>query len=323
MSDFVSGFWGYFISIVAVGGVVFCVTLLYSQRRWLGAKPVGGQAEDTGHIWDGDLTELNNPVPGWWTWMFLLACAIALGYLFLMPGLGTYQGLLGYSSADEVAQQQAKMAEAMRPIYARFETMTVPQIAADAGAREIGQRLFLNTCAQCHGSDAKGGPSFPNLTDTDWLYGGSPEAIMQTITNGRIGVMPAWKAAIAPKAAGDIAQYVRSLSGLDADPERVLRGQRGYQTYCIACHGADGKGNQVLGAPNLTDEVWLYGSSEASIVKTILDGRENHMPAHGDILTPVQIKLLTAWVWGLSNKPDAQAQPAPPAGPADQASPHG
>ncbi|MFY1951642.1 cytochrome-c oxidase, cbb3-type subunit III [Achromobacter xylosoxidans] len=317
MSDFVSGFWGYFISIVAVGGVVFCVTLLYSQRRWLGARPAGGQADDTGHVWDGDLTELNNPVPGWWTWMFLLACAVALGYLFFMPGLGTYQGLLGYSSADEVARQQARMAEAVRPIYARFETMTVPQIAADAGAREIGQRLFLNTCAQCHGSDAKGGPSFPNLADKDWLYGGSPDTIMQTITYGRVGVMPAWKAAIAPKAAGDIAQYVRSLSGLDADPERVLRGQRGYQTYCIACHGVDGKGNQVLGAPNLTDEVWLYGSSEASIVKTILDGRENHMPAHGDILTPVQIKLLTAWVWGLSNKPEAQAQPAAPAGPAD------
>ncbi|EFV84085.1 cytochrome C oxidase subunit [Achromobacter xylosoxidans C54] len=317
MSDFVSGFWGYFISIVAIGGVVFCVTLLYSQRRWLGARPGGGQADDTGHVWDGDLTELNNPVPGWWTWMFLLACAVALGYLFLMPGLGTYQGLLGYSSAGEVARQQARMAEAVRPIYARFDTMSVPQIAADAGAREIGQRLFLNTCAQCHGSDAKGGPSFPNLADKDWLYGGSPEAIMQTITYGRIGVMPAWKAAIAPKAAGDIAQYVRSLSGLDAAPERVLRGQRDYQTYCIACHGADGKGNQVLGAPNLTDEVWLYGSSEASIVKTILDGRENHMPAHGDILTPVQIKLLTAWVWGLSNKPDAQARPAKDTGPAD------
>ena len=159
MSDFIDGFWGYFISIIAVGGVVFCVTLLYTQRRWLSTKPANGQVENTGHVWDGDLTELNNPVPGWWTWMYLLACAFALGYLFFMPGLGSYKGQLGYSSADEVAQQQAKMAAAVRPIYARFETMTVPQIAADAGAREIGQRLFLNTCAQCHGSDAKGGPS--------------------------------------------------------------------------------------------------------------------------------------------------------------------
>ncbi|CAO3949265.1 cytochrome-c oxidase, cbb3-type subunit III [Achromobacter mucicolens] len=310
MSDFVNGFWGYFISIVAVGGVVWCVWLLYTQRRWLSAKPASGQVEDTGHVWDGDLTELNNPVPTWWTWMYLLACAFALGYLFLMPGLGEYKGKLGYSSTEEVAQQQAKMAEAVRPIYARFETMTVPQIAQDPGAREIGQRLFLNTCAQCHGSDAKGAPSFPNLTDGDWLHGGSPEAIMQTIKQGRHGIMPPWKDSIDPKMAGDIAQYVRSLSGLTADPVRVFRGKREFANFCVACHGVDGKGNQLVGAPNLTDDVWLYGSSEASIVKTILEGRDNRMPAHEHILSPEQIKILTAWVWGLSNKPDAQKQAA-------------
>ncbi len=308
MSDFVNGFWGYFISIVAVGGVVWCVWLLYTQRRWLSAKPANGQVEDTGHVWDGDLTELNNPVPTWWTWMYLLACAFALGYLFLMPGLGEYKGKLGFSSAGELAQQQAKMAEAVRPIYARFETMTVPQIAQDPVAREIGQRLFLNTCAQCHGSDAKGAPSFPNLTDGDWLHGGSPEAIMQTITAGRHGVMPPWKDSIDPKMAGDIAQYVRSLSDLAADPVRVFRGKREFANFCVACHGVDGKGNQVVGAPNLTDDVWLYGSSEASIVKTILEGRSNQMPAHEHILSSDQIKILTAWVWGLSNKPDAQTQ---------------
>lgn len=310
MSDFVNGFWGYFISIVAVGGVVWCVWLLYTQRRWLGAKPVNGQVEDTGHVWDGDLTELNNPVPAWWTWMFLLACALALGYLFFMPGLGSYPGQSGFSSVSELAQQQAKMAEAVRPIYARFESMSVPQIAADPDAREIGQRLFLNICAQCHGSDAKGGPGFPNLTDDDWLHGGSPEAIAQTITHGRIGRMPPWKSIINPETAGDIAQYVRSLSGLSADPVRAHRGQRGFATLCAACHGADGKGNQVLGAPNLADDIWLYGSSQASIVKTILDGRDNRMPAHGDILSPAQIKILTAWVWGLSNQSDAPPQSA-------------
>lgn len=313
MSDFVNGFWGYFISIVAVGGVVWCVWLLYTQRRWLSAKPASGQVEDTGHVWDGDLTELNNPVPTWWTWMYLLACAFALGYLFLMPGLGEYKGKLGFSSAGELEQQQAKMAEAVRPIYARFDTMTVPQIAQDPGAREIGQRLFLNTCSQCHRSDAKGGPGYPNLTDDDWLHGGSPEAIMQTIKEGRHGIMPPWKASIDPKMAGDIAQYVRSLSGLTADPIRVFRGKREFANFCVACHGVDGKGNQLVGAPNLTDDVWLYGSSEASIVKTILDGRDNQMPAHEHILTPDQIKILTAWVWGLSNKPDAQNQSQNPA----------
>ncbi|MNS72926.1 Cbb3-type cytochrome c oxidase subunit CcoP [compost metagenome] len=304
MSDFVNGFWGIFISVVAVGGVLWCVWLLYTQRRWLGAKPAAGQVEDTGHVWDGDLTELNNPVPTWWTWMYLLACLFALGYLFFMPGLGSYKGQLGYSSTEEVAQHQAKMANAVRPIYARFETMTVPQISQDAGAREIGQRLFLNNCAQCHGSDAKGGPSFPNLTDGDWLHGGSPEVIMKTIKEGRHGVMPPWKAAIDAKTAGDIAQYVRSLSGLTADPIRVFRGKREFGNFCVACHGVDGKGNQLMGAPNLTDDVWLYGSSEASIVKTILDGRDNRMPAHEHILNPEQIKVLTAWVWGLSNKPE-------------------
>ncbi|SEJ88468.1 cytochrome-c oxidase, cbb3-type subunit III [Achromobacter sp. NFACC18-2] len=315
MSDFVNSFWGYFIAIVAVGGVVWCVWLLYTQRRWLSAMPANGQVEDTGHVWDGDLTELNNPVPTWWTWMYLLACVFALGYLFLMPGLGAYQGKLGFSSAQEVAQQQAKMAEAVRPIYARFETMSVPQIAQDPGAREIGQRLFLNTCAQCHGSDAKGGPSFPNLADGDWLHGGSPETIMQTIKEGRLGVMPPWKDSIDPKMAGDIAQYVRSLSGLTADPVRVFRGKREFANFCVACHGVDGKGNPLMGAPNLTDDVWLYGSSEATIVKTILDGRENRMPAHEHVLTPEQIKILTAWVWGLSNKAEPQKQAA--AAPAD------
>ncbi|HEY9318814.1 MULTISPECIES: cytochrome-c oxidase, cbb3-type subunit III [Achromobacter] len=312
MSDFVNGFWGYFISVVAVGGVVWCLWLLYTQRRWLSTKPASGQVEDTGHVWDGDLTELNNPVPTWWTWMYLLACVFALGYLFFMPGLGSYKGQLGYSSTEEVARHQAKMAEAVRPIYARFETMTVPQVAQDQAALDMGQRLFLNTCAQCHGSDAKGGPSFPNLTDGDWLYGGSPEIIMETITKGRHGVMPPWKAAIDAKTAGDIAQYVRSLSGLTSDDIRVFRGKREFANYCVACHGVDGKGNPLLGAPNLTDDVWLYGSSEATIVKTILDGRDNRMPAHEHILNPEQIKVLTAWVWGLSNKPGDTATTAAP-----------
>lgn len=310
MSDFVNGFWGYFIAFIAVGGIFWCMWLLYTQRRWLSTAPAKGEVENTGHVWDGDLTELNNPVPRWWTWMYLLACVFALGYLVVMPGLGSFQGTGNYSTAQEVARHQAQMAEAVKPVYARFEPMTVPEIAADPTAREIGQRLFLNTCAQCHGSDAKGAPSFPNLTDTDWLHGGSPEVIAQTIAKGRHGIMPPWKASIDAKMAGDIAQYVRSLSGLASDPIRVFRGKREFATYCVACHGVDGKGNQAVGAPNLTDDVWLYGSSEKSIVQTILEGRDNRMPAHETVLTPDQIKILTAWVWGLSNKPDDKPKEA-------------
>ncbi|ARP94985.1 cytochrome-c oxidase, cbb3-type subunit III [Bordetella genomosp. 13] len=316
MNDFVNGFWGYFIAAIALGGIVWCVWLLYTQRRWLGAKPAAGaQAGDTGHVWDEDLTELNNPVPRWWTWMYLLLCAFGLGYLLLMPGLGHFAGLLGYSSADEVARSQAGLAQAVQPVYERYAAMTPPQIAADPQAREIGQRLFLANCAQCHGSDAKGSPSFPNLADGDWLGAGTPEYIAQTISQGRHGVMPAWKGTIDPKAASDIAIYVRSLSGLAADPVRMVFGKPAFQTYCAACHGADGKGNPLLGAPNLADNVWLYGSSEASIVRTILEGRDNRMPAFGPVLSEDQIRLLGAWVWGLSNTQAASAAPVAAAKP--------
>jgi len=300
MSDFFNSGWSYYIAAIALGGIIFCVWLLFTQRAWLGKEVK--QVENTGHVWDGDLSELNNPVPRWWTVFYLGLCIFALGYLVLYPGLGSFQGLLNYSSAESVREAQRAQAEQIAPVYARFEGMSIPQIAGDVEAQQIGQRLFLNNCAQCHGSDARGGPSFPNLADRDWLYGGSPEQIQQSITKGRHGVMPPWRGTISPAEASDIAQYVRSLSGLAADPLRVVPGKRGYDTYCVACHGAEGKGNTALGAPNLTDNVWLHGSSEATIVDIILNGRENQMPAQERILTPQQIRMLTAWVWGLTNE---------------------
>lgn len=300
MSDFFNSGWSYYIAAIALGGIIFCVWLLFTQRAWLGKEVK--QVENTGHVWDGDLSELNNPVPRWWTVFYLGLCIFALGYLLLYPGLGSFQGLLNYSSAEAVREAQRAQAEQIAPVYARFEEMSIPQIAADAEAQQIGQRLFLNNCAQCHGSDARGGPSFPNLADRDWLYGGSPEQIQQSITKGRHGVMPPWRGTISPAEASDIAQYVRSLSGLAADPLRIVPGKRGYDSYCVACHGAEGKGNTALGAPNLTDNIWLHGSSEATIVDIILNGRENQMPAQERILTPQQIRMLTAWVWGLTNE---------------------
>lgn len=300
MSDFVSSFWGYYISAIALGGIAFCLWLIYTQRAWL--KQGVKQTEDTGHVWDGNLSELNNPVPRWWTVFYVVLCIFALGYLVLYPGLGTYKGTLDYTSAQAVQKAQIELNEQIKPVYERYASMGIPAIAHDEQAREIGQRLFLNNCAQCHGSDARGGYSFPNLTDHDWLYGGDPAQIMQSITKGRHGIMPAWKAQIKPGEAADIAQYVRSLSGLASDALRVVPGKRGFDTYCVACHGVEGKGNIALGAPNLTDNVWLYGSSEASIVDTILNGRNNQMPAQEAHLTADQIRMLTAWVWGLSNQ---------------------
>lgn len=299
MSDFVSGFWTYYISIIALGGIVWCVYLLFSQRAWL--KRDVQEVENTGHVWDGDLTELNNPVPRWWTVMYLALCIFGLGYLVLYPGLGSYKGTLGFTAGQQVLDEQNMLNARIQPVYERYGDMPIEEIARDPQALDIGQRLFLNNCAQCHGSDAKGSRGFPNLVDQDWLWGGEPAQIMETISKGRRGIMPPWGAVIKPDEASAIAQYVRSLSGLAHDPLRINAGKRGFDTYCVACHGVDAKGNTALGAPNLTDDIWLYGSSEASIVETILNGRDNQMPAQEQYLTPEQIRLLTAWVWGQSN----------------------
>ncbi len=302
MSDFVSGFWGYYIAGIVLLGIVWCLWLIFSQRKWLGARTV--TVQDTGHVWDGDLRELNNPVPRWWTVMYVVMCIFGLGYLVLYPGLGTFTGSLGYTSAQEVRQDQTQQDALVKPLYDKFAKLDIPAIAVDMEARVIGQRLFLNNCAQCHGSDAKGSTSFPNLVEGDSLYGRTPEALQASITNGRNGVMPALQAVVDARTAGDIAHYVRSLSGLAYDQIRVIRGKREYLNNCVACHGADGKGNKILGAPNLTDDVWLYGSSEATIVHSILNGRNNRMPAQEHLLTADQIRLLTAWVWGLSGGRD-------------------
>lgn len=300
MSDFTSGFWGYFIATVTLLGIAWCLWLLVSQRRWL--KVSKEDVTDTGHVWDGDLRELNNPVPRWWTIMYVLMCIFGLGYLFLYPGLGHFSGALGYTTEQEIEQRQQAYAESVRPLYAKFDGMTIPQLAHNAEAEQIGQRLFLNYCAQCHGSDARGSASFPNLVEGDSLYPRTPEAIMQTITQGRNGIMPSFAGVIDGATASDIAQYVRSFSGLAHNQLAAIRGQRAYATNCVACHGVDGKGNKALGAPNLTDGVWLYGSSERRIVEAITNGLNNRMPAQEHILTPEQIRMLTAWVWGLTQK---------------------
>ncbi|MNL05831.1 Cbb3-type cytochrome c oxidase subunit CcoP [compost metagenome] len=209
--------------------------------------------------------------------------------------------MLGFSSQGELAAHRQAAEKIQNEIYGKYMAMDVTKVAADPEAREIGQRLFLNYCAQCHGSDARGSRGFPNLADNDWLYGGDPDTIRQTIAKGRNGMMPPFAGTIDAKLAGDTAQYVRSLSGLASDPIRASRGEGTFKTTCAACHGASGKGNQALGAPNLSDSVWLYGSSENAIVEAILKGHNGHMPAHEEILTPERIRMLTAYVWGLSN----------------------
>jgi cytochrome c oxidase cbb3-type subunit 3 len=307
MSDFFSSGWSTYIALVSLVGIVWCVWLLFSQRKAKVIHTADGAVADTGHVWDGDLRELNNPLPSWWAWMFLLSCVFALVYLVLFPGLGSFPGVLGYSTDGSLMKSMTTANDELKPVYAKYVTMDIEQVAADPKAREMGQRLFLNSCAQCHGSDAGGAKGFPNLTDGDWLYGGSPENIKTTLINGRAGVMPPFPQLDSNQIV-DVANYVRSLSGLPSDDQKAARGAEVFKANCVACHGADGKGNIAIGAPNLTDKAWLYGGSEAAIVETVTKGRMGMMPSQDKVLSPEKIHLLTAYVWGLSNNKQPAAK---------------
>jgi len=303
MSDFTSEFWNVYITVLSVVSIAGCGWLLWTQSRAKMRK-----SETTGHVWDEDLAEYNNPLPRWWMWLFWITIVFAFVYLALYPGLGRFQGLLGWSQAEQYRKESATVEARIAPLYAKYVSMDIRDVAADAEARGMGERLFLNNCAQCHGSDAGGAKGFPNLRDADWLYGGEPAKIVETITRGRAGVMPPMGAALGSDGVKNVVAYVRSLSGMTADPLRVQLGKPKFAEICAACHGADGKGNVALGAPNLTDTIWLYGATEAAITETVTQGRNTNlaegartMPAFDGLLSPERIHLVAAYVWGLSN----------------------
>lgn len=301
MSDFVSGFWSVYVALITLVSVVGCGVFLWVQSKAKGTA-AAGQAETMGHVWDETLQEYNNPLPRWWSWLFYITVVFALGYLAAYPGLGTYQGAFGWSSRGQYDGEMQQAEAQYAPIFAKYQSQDVKAVAADPEARKMGERLFLTYCAQCHGSDARGARGFPNLTDNDWLYGGAPEQIEQSILDGRQGVMPP-HAHLGAEAVKDLAHYVRSLSPdkLAYDAARAARGKEAFATVgCAGCHGPDAKGMQAMGAPNLTDSVWLYGSSEATLIETISKGRTNRMPAHKDFLGEAKVHLLAAYVYGLS-----------------------
>ncbi|MEG1454778.1 MAG: cytochrome-c oxidase, cbb3-type subunit III, partial [Comamonas sp.] len=294
MSDFVNNFWSIFVIVLTLGGILFCALLLLFTAR---KKVMSTGDNTTGHVWDGDLRELNNPLPRWWVWLFVITVIFGIVYLVAYPGLGSMSGKLGWSQVGAYEAEMAKAKAQIEPLYARFATMTPEQRAEDPQAMAIGERLFMNNCAQCHGSDAGGSKSFPNLTDGDWLYGGDPETIKTTITEGRFGIMPPMAAAVGtPEDVRNLAHYVLSLSGSPNDSLRASLGKSKF-TACAACHGMDGKGNHALGAPNLTDDIWLHGWGEAAIIDIITNGKQNQMPAQKDKLTEGQIGVLTSYVW--------------------------
>lgn len=298
MSDFTSDFWSIYIAGITVVSILACLLLL-----WFSGKARAMTADDntTGHVWDGDLREMNNPLPRWWAWLFVITIVFALAYLAMYPGLGSYAGKLGWTQVGAFKAEIAAGERETAPLYAKFAAMTPEDIARDPQAQAIGERLFMNNCSQCHGSDARGAKGIPNLTDGDWLYGGTPDKIKETLVMGRAGNMPPMGAAVGTgEDVKNLTNYVLSLSKSPNDSVRAALGKEKFMA-CAACHGMDGKGNQALGAPNLTDDVWLHGFGESAITAMINGGKVNQMPAQADRLNPNQIQVLASYVWGLSN----------------------
>lgn len=301
MPDFTSKFWGIFITVVTVLSIVAVFWLIGKFKG--GKKIVLGQDRDTtGHVWDEDLREYNNPLPGWWLNMFYITLVFGIIYLALYPGLGSFAGLLGWSQIKQYDGEIQQAAATYDPIYEKYASQDLMTVAANAEALEIGRRLFSAYCTTCHGSDAGGARGFPNLRDNDWLYGGDPQTIKMSIMNGRAGMMPAWKGIIPDENIDNTAEYVISLSGREADVAAAGKGKQVYTQFCAACHGAEAKGNPALGAPNLTDDIWLYGGSKKQIVQSITDGRQGNMSPHKEFLGEARIHLLAAYVYSLSRK---------------------
>lgn len=297
-----TSFWHWYVIIITVGTVLACFWLLQWTKGISNRDEEGEGTGTTGHVWDEDLVELNNPLPRWWLKLFYGTIAFAFIYMILFGGLGNIGGVLGWTQEGQYEAEMKTASDAQGALFANYRQMDNETLIANADANATGQRLFANSCAMCHGSDAGGARGFPNLTDNDWLYGGSFDTVMQTIANGRAGMMPVMVGGLDDKAIAELVVYVQSLSGQKADPVMAANGKKNFDMLCVACHGTDGSGNQALGAPRLNDQIWLYGGEPETIRKTLTEGRNGHMPAYQDTLSEDRRRLIAAYVLSLSKQ---------------------
>ncbi len=295
-----TSFWSWYVIIITVVTILLCFWLL-QWTKGISNRDEGDGTGTTGHVWDEDLVELNNPLPRWWLQLFYITIAFAFIYLALYGGLGNIPGVLGWSQEGQYAAEMKSAAEKQEVIFSRYRQLDNDALIADAEANATGRRLFANSCAMCHGSDARGARGFPNLADHDWLYGDGFDTVMLSIVNGRTGAMPVMVAGLDDSAIDDLVAYVQSMSGQQVDADMATRGKTNFDMLCVACHGVDGSGNQALGAPRLNDEIWLYGGEVETIRKSVTEGRNGNMPAHKDLLSKDRRRLLTAYVLSLSN----------------------
>lgn len=302
--------WSWYVIALVALNIVGCAWLLWWTAK---RRPGDPKPEDTSHVWDGDLTEYNKPLPKWWINLFWITIVFGIGYLIWYPGLGNLHGYAGWTSQDEHAKQKAAYDARLDETFAPYRNRPIDALAADPAALKLGRSIFSNTCATCHGSSAQGAAGYPNLTDDIWHWGGSPDRILETVLDGREGVMPAWGPTLTGMAGENAVDYatayVRTLSQPDAlrNDYMAAQGKALYAGTCIACHGPEGKGDPVLGAPDLTDDYWLYGDSSEAIRQTIAKGRHGSMPAHRALLGETRARLAAAYVWSLSHKPQATA----------------
>jgi cytochrome c oxidase cbb3-type subunit 3 len=299
-----STFWSLWIIILTSTNLVLLLWILFANRRKAVAGEESTEAKTTGHEYDG-IEEYDNPLPRWWFFMFILTFIFAFFYLIIYPGYGSYEGLKfkdspAWTSVGELRGHQAEAEKIYAETYGVYSKMPIEEVAKNPDALKMGFRLFSNNCAVCHGADGGGNPGFPNLTDKDWLYGGTTEKIHETIVGGRKAAMPAWGGILGEEGVADVAEYVLQLSGNEHDAAKAEAGAKLFATNCVACHGADGKGSQLVGAPNLTDKTWLYGGEPATIRQTVRDGRNGVMPAQQELLKEDRIHLLAAYVYSLS-----------------------
>lgn len=292
-----TSFWSAYIIILTSVTIAGISWILLANRKTIKRE----DEETTGHVYDG-IEEYDNPLPAWWFYMFLMTIIWGVGYLVFYPGMGNFPGLLGWTQIGQHEAEVEKANAKFRKMRDKYHALPVAEIASDPVVRKMGQRLFGNNCAQCHGADAKGRYGFPNLTDTDWIYGGTPEDIKASIVDGRQAAMPGWGTIIGDAGVTDVTAYVLSLNGREAAPDTAEAGEKVFQTYCVACHGADGKGNQAMGAPNLANGIWLYGGTENQIAHSVRAGRNGMMPTHKKMLSENKIHIITAYVYGLNQQ---------------------
>jgi cytochrome c oxidase cbb3-type subunit III len=298
MADFTSGFWSWFISLSTIASIIFLFVFLivFSKRK------AGDEKETMGHVWDESLEELNTPLPRWWLYSFIFTIIWGAAYLVFYPGLGSYAGILGWSQVGQLEEETKAANEMYGPLFEQFKNTDLKELSQNEAAIKVGERLYASYCTTCHGSDARGARGYPNLRDNAWLYGGEPENIKTSIMEGRNGLMPAWEQAFSEEDLFNVVSYVEQLSGRTVDDLHAASGKEIYNKNCVACHGGDGKGNKMLGAPDLTDDVWLYGGSQKKIKESIAIGRTGNMPPHKEFLGEAKAHILSAYIYSLPNQ---------------------